>query len=114
MAQVLFSQLIMVGPTEEFLSRGVVQTGLNNSIRWSRRLAGLNFKGGTILASALFGVGHVSNLIAHPVRQVLPQAGEAALIGLVIGMLYDRYPNLWGASILHNVIDGLQAVIAYL
>lgn len=113
-AQVLFAQLVVVGPTEEFLSRGVVQTGFNNSMQLSWRFKGRTVKGGTVLASALFGLAHSTNLIAHPINEVAPQVVAAALIGLTIGLLYDRYPNLWGASILHNLINGLQAIIGFL
>jgi membrane protease YdiL (CAAX protease family) len=114
MAQSLLLPLVLVGPTEEFISRGVVQIGLNNSIAWTLRIRGLSVKGGTLISSVMFGLAHLVNLVAHPLGDVLPQVGGAAAIGLAIGLLYDRYPNLWGASILHNLIDGLQAVIRYL
>jgi membrane protease YdiL (CAAX protease family) len=113
-AQSVAMALVFVGPTEEFLSRGLVQTGLNDSIKWSLRIRSFRINGGTVVASVMFGVAHLSNLISNPFGDVLPQVFGATLIGLLIGFLYDRYPNLWGASILHNVIDGLQAILSYL
>ena len=113
MAQSLLMATVLVGPTEEFLSRGLVQTGLNNSITWALQVRSVQVRGGTILASVLFGLAHLANLFANPIGAVLPQVAGATFIGLVIGLLYDRYPNLWGASILHDVIDGLQAILVY-
>jgi membrane protease YdiL (CAAX protease family) len=114
MAEWLAMALVFVGPTEEFLSRGLVQTGLNNSVHWSLRFRSLRVNGGTLLASVMFGVAHLSNLLSSPLADVMPQVAGATLIGLAIGLMYDRFPNLWGASILHNVIDGLQAILSYL
>lgn len=114
MAQSLAMAIVFVGPTEEFLSRGLVQTGLRSSIQWSLRVRSLRVNGGTLLASVMFGVAHLSNLLSGPLSDVLPQVAGATMIGLAIGLMYDRFPNLWGASILHNVIDGLQAILSYL
>jgi membrane protease YdiL (CAAX protease family) len=114
MAQWLVMATVFVGPAEEFLSRGLVQTGLNNSVRWSLQVRSRRVKGGTLLASVMFGLAHLSNLLSSPLSDVLPQVAGATLIGLAIGLMYDRFPNLWGASILHNVIDGLQAILSYL
>lgn len=112
-AQALLFQLLLVGSTEEFVSRGLIQTGLNNSIGWALHFRSLQLKGGTMLAALLFGVAHLSNLATQPFALVLPQAATAALFGCVIGFFYDRSPNLWGASILHNIVDGLQTVVSY-
>lgn len=114
MAQSLLMALLFIGPSEEFLSRGLVQTGLNNSVPWSVQVRSLRINGGTLLASLMFGLAHLSNAVTNPLADVIPQVVGATLIGLAIGLLYDRYPNLWGASILHNVIDGLQAILSYL
>lgn len=114
MAQWLFMALALIGPTEEFLSRGLVQTGLNSSIAWSLSVRSVRLSGGTVVAAVLFGLAHLTNVFAHPIGDVLPQVAGATLIGLAIGVFYDRWPNLWGASVLHNIIDGLQAVVGYI
>ena len=113
-AQVLLMQAVLIGPTEEFLSRGLVQTALNNSIAWSFGYRSLQIKGGTMLAALLFGAAHLTNLFfSHPPGEVLAQAAFGVLFGLVIGVLYDRTANLWGASIFHDIVDGLQAVASF-
>ena len=58
-AQVLLFQAVLVGPTEEFMSRGLVQTAFNNSIAWSLGYRSLRIKGGIVLAALLFGAGHL-------------------------------------------------------
>ena len=113
MAQVLLMQAVLIGPTEEFVSRGLIQTGLNNSISWSFGYQSLRLKGGTMLAALLFGGAHLFNLISDPLGEVVAQAAFAAVFGLVVGILYDRTANLWGASIFHDIVDGLQAVASY-
>ena len=112
-AQVLLFQAVLVGPTEEFVSRGLVQTGLNNSIAWSFGYRSVRLKGGTMLGALLFGVAHLINLITQPPGVVLAQVAFAVLFGLVIGFLYDRTANLWGASIFHDIVDGLQAAASF-
>lgn len=112
--QSLLMALVFIGPTEEFLSRGLVQTGLNNSVPRSVQVRSFRIPGGTLLASLMFGLAHLSNAVTNPLVDVIPQVVGATLIGLAIGLLYDRYPNLWGASVLHNAIDGLQAILNYL
>ena len=114
MAQALLMALVLVGPTEEFLSRGLVQTGLNNSVPWSMRVRSLRINGGTLLASLMFGLAHLSNAVTNPLADVVAQVVGVTVIGVAIGLLYDRYPNVWGASILHNFIDGLQAILSYI
>lgn len=108
-AQQLLMQAVLIGPTEEFLSRGLVQTALNNSIAWSFSFHGLQIRAGTIGAALLFGSAHLTNLLFSQPAPVLAQAAFAVLFGLVVGILYDRTANLWGASIFHDIVDGLQA-----
>ena len=112
-AQVLLSQAVLVGPTEEFVSRGLIQTALNNSIAWSFGYRSFRLKGGTMLAALLFGAAHLTNLVVQPPGEVVAQAAFAVLFGLVVGFLYDRTANLWGASIFHDIVDGLQAVASF-
>ncbi|MEO8745086.1 MAG: CPBP family intramembrane glutamic endopeptidase [Candidatus Dormiibacterota bacterium] len=112
-AQELLMQAVLIGPTEEFVSRGLIQTALNNSIAWSFGYRSVRLKGGTMLGALLFGVAHLTNLVTQSPGVVLAQVAFAVVFGLVIGFLYDRTANLWGASIFHDIVDGLQAVASF-
>jgi membrane protease YdiL (CAAX protease family) len=99
-AQLVFLALV-VGPTEELLFRGVVQTGLRGSMgQW-----------GIILGAILFGLVHAINLAYQPLGATLQQVSAAIVIGLVFGVLYDRTRNLVGASLAHGAADFSGTVI---
>jgi membrane protease YdiL (CAAX protease family) len=102
----LVAAAFVVGPTEELLFRGVIQTGLNARL-----------KRGTVVASALFGLFHLINLGYQSIGTTLLQVFTAFVLGLVFGVLYDRTRNLVGASLAHSAAD-LSAtavpLIAYL
>ena len=49
-------EAFMPGIGEEFLFRGLVQRGLNQSIRWSFMVLGVEVKSGTLMTSLLFGL----------------------------------------------------------
>jgi membrane protease YdiL (CAAX protease family) len=103
-AQLVFLAFI-VGPTEEVLFRGLIQTSLNTSIRARVWLRSWPIGLGTVVAAALFGLFHLINVIYQPLGVTLQQAGTAVVIGLVFGVLYDRTKNLVGASLVHSVAD---------
>jgi membrane protease YdiL (CAAX protease family) len=103
-AQLLFLAFV-VGPTEELLFRGLIQTSLNGSIHarvWLRRWPiGL----GTVFGAVLFGLFHLINVVYKPLGATLQQVVTAVVIGLVFGVIYDRTKNLVGASLAHSVAD---------
>jgi len=93
-AQLVFLAFV-VGPTEELLFRGLIQTGLRESLgRW-----------GIVIGALLFGFFHLVNLATQPVGTTALQVLTAIVIGLVFGTLYDRTRNLVGASVAHSVAD---------
>ena len=93
-AQLVFLAFV-VGPTEELLFRGVVQTGLRQSLsEW-----------GIVVGALLFGFIHVINLVSQPLGATALQVLIAIVTGLVFGVLYDRTRNLVGASLAHSVGD---------
>jgi CAAX protease family protein len=86
---------IVVGPTEELLFRGLIQTGLRASLgRW-----------GIVIGALAFGFFHLINLASQPLGTTALQVFTAFVIGLVFGVLYDRTRNLVGASLAHGVAD---------
>ncbi|MCL4543472.1 MAG: CPBP family intramembrane metalloprotease [Chloroflexi bacterium] len=110
---VLF-QAVLVGVAEEFVMRGIVQTGLNHSIAWVVRVGAAEFKGGTILAALLFALTHLVSLITQPLDTVLGDVLLAFPVGLLLGYFYDHTHNVWGAIIGHNIVDGLSTIIGLL
>jgi uncharacterized protein len=93
-AQLVFLAFV-VGPTEELLFRGLIQTGLRESLgRW-----------GIVSGALLFGFFHLINLGYQPLGATALQVLTAIVIGLVFGVLYDRTRNLVGASLAHSVAD---------
>jgi uncharacterized protein len=93
-AQLVFLAFV-VGPTEELLFRGLIQTGLRESLgRW-----------GIVFGALLFGFFHLVNLVSQPLGTTALQVLTAIVIGLVFGALYDRTRNLVGASLAHGAAD---------
>jgi membrane protease YdiL (CAAX protease family) len=93
-AQLVFLAFV-VGPTEELLFRGLIQTGLRESMgQW-----------GIVIGALLFGFFHLINLLSQPLGATVLQVLTAIVIGLVFGVLYDRTRNLVGASLAHSVAD---------
>jgi membrane protease YdiL (CAAX protease family) len=103
-----------VGPTEEAVFRGLIQTALNCSIRAEIRLGALPVRVGTVVGALFFGAFHLVNLAYQPLAPTVLQAATAAVLGLVFGILYDRTRNLIGASLAHNLSDLSGTVIPLL
>ncbi len=122
LAVVIFWIIMMclfVGVSEEFLFRGVIQTGLNNSRLGSWKLWRLRI--GTLIAAIVFASMHLFGYHAYRTmagmssRQalgiVISQFVAALVLGLIFGQLYDRKRNIWGVVVLHNIVDGASYVV---
>jgi membrane protease YdiL (CAAX protease family) len=105
-AELVFLALV-VGPTEELLFRGLIQSGLNGSVSGELQLFGWRLRLGTVLAAIFFGLWHLVNLPFQPLGATVEQVLTAAVVGLVIGVVYDRTSNLIGAAVLHSLLDFL-------
>ncbi len=102
-------ELTAPGLGEEFLWRGLIQTGLNTSLPY--RLPILGGVGvGTILASLGFGATHLGN--GGPHSLMILQVCSATVGGLILGIGYERTNNIWGAVIVHNLSN--IALFAYI
>lgn len=111
LAAMLF-QGIMSGLGEEFLFRGLIQTGLNNSISARVRVGTVTIGTGTILTAVLFGGLHLLNVAyGEPIAIAVVQASFGCLVGLALGIGYERTNNLWGAVITHNIANVVNAVL---
>src|SRR5207253_7812306 len=62
LAAQLVALALLVGPSEELLFRGVIQTSLNGSIHAATRWRGWRISLGTVVAAVLFGLFHLVNL----------------------------------------------------
>jgi membrane protease YdiL (CAAX protease family) len=69
------------------------------------RLLGWPLRLGTVLAAVAFGLSHLVNLTYQPIGTTAEQVLIAIVIGLVIGVVYDRTRNLIGAAVLHGLLD---------
>jgi membrane protease YdiL (CAAX protease family) len=96
---------VLVGISEEFMFRGQIQTGLNNSIEKILRVGRLNVRLGTVLAALIFAAFHSRDILAVPF---------AFSFGIVVGHYYQKTGNLWGAVIIHNLVDLLGSLIPLL
>jgi len=103
-AQLVFLAFV-VGPTEELLFRGLIQTSLNGSIQARVWIRSWPIGLGTVIGAILFGLFHLVNVVYQPLGATLQQVVTAVVIGLVFGVLYDRTRNLVGASLAHSVAD---------
>jgi membrane protease YdiL (CAAX protease family) len=97
--------LLVVGPSEELLFRGLIQTGINGSLSAELKLWGWPLRLGTVLAAVAFGLSHLVNLTYQSIGGTAEQVLIAIVIGLVIGVVYDRTHNLIGAAVLHGLLD---------
>lgn len=101
------------GLGEEFLWRGLIQSGLDGSLNVRVRFRGYEVGLGTLITALAFGAAHLGNLGAQPFQITIIQATSATAGGLILGIGYERTQNLWGAIIAHNVADlFLLALIA--
>jgi len=97
--------IVLVGISEEFVFRGLVQTGLNNSLKKTLKLGKGSIRLGTILAALAFAALHFSD-----VSSIL----FAFVFGILVGHFYDKTNSIWGAVIIHNMVDLLALIIPIL
>ena len=114
LAAQLVALALVVGPSEELLFRGVIQTSLNRSIHAAMRWRGWRLPLGTLFAAVLFGLFHLVNLGFQPLATTLEQVAVGIALGLVIGVLYDRTGNLIGAGLFHSVADFSGTALPFL
>ena len=104
---------LVVGPTEELVFRGLIQTGVNGSLHSEISFHGWPLRLGTLLAALVFGLWHLVNLSYQAWGSTLEQVLAATIVGLVIGVVYDRTRNLIGAAILHSLLDLMGTVMPW-
>lgn len=103
--------LMTAGFTEEFFFRGILQTRLAAGLR-SNVLA-------VLAASFLFGVYHLPYAYLHPrwpshgdwAAAAGAAFGQAIPMGLILGTLYAKRPNLLACAVLHAMVNLLPGVV---
>ena len=94
--------LLVVGPVEEVLFRGVVQGGLRRAFDAAPAV---------LLASLLFGLVHLSALEGTAGQQ-WAYVAVVVVLGCVLGVLYERTDNVLVPGLAHGVYNaGIYAVL---
>jgi membrane protease YdiL (CAAX protease family) len=88
----VLSAVILAPIVEELCFRGLI---LNRSLYWMPKWAAL------LLQGVLFGVMHLN----------VPQGIFAALVGILLGMLYIRYRSLWVSIAAHLAVNGISTLV---
>lgn len=96
--------IIIVGPAEELLFRGLVQGRIKRAI---------GPVGAIIIASAVFASIHIPGLIGTPMR-LIATVSVIFVLALILGSLYEITGNLVIPAIVHGLFNAIQFFLAYL
>lgn len=86
---------------EELYLRGLLQNIIE---KWfgARKNASLY---AILIASLLFGVGHIVGALGQPVPVIIAKTVWATALGVYFGALYVKTRNLWVPIVLHFIVD---------
>ena len=92
---------IGVGIMEELYLRGLLQNIIE---KWfgKRKNASLY---AILIASVLFGLGHIFGALGQPVATVICKTVWATVLGIYFGAVYVKTKNLWVPIILHLIVN---------
>ncbi|MFC7187293.1 CPBP family intramembrane glutamic endopeptidase [Halorubrum yunnanense] len=93
--------LLVVGPVEEALFRGVVQGGIRRAFDAGPAI---------LLASLAFGLVHLPSVSGTP-GQRWAYVAVVVVLGAVLGALYERTGNVWVPGLAHGVYNGVIYVV---
>lgn len=96
--------LIFVGPVEEYVFRGVIQSTFTRFV---------NFKIGIVFASISFGLIHIS-ATGGPSLESIPYVVTASLLGGVLGYYYEETGNIIVPMLAHGVYNSILMFIVFL
>ena len=95
---------LLVGPGEELMFRGAIQGMLGEGFpRWVA----------VALASAVFAVVHVTNVLGSPVVQVLTYLSIIFVLSLILGAVYERTSNILVPAFVHGTYNSLVVLSIY-
>lgn len=95
-AAMIAVSLLVVGPAEELLLRGVVQGGLRRSFGAAPAI---------LIAALMFGVLH-GNIEGTVVEQVA-YMGVTVILGSILGVLYERTDNVLVPGFAHGLYNAI-------
>lgn len=95
--------ILLVGPGEELLYRGIVQEKIKHAI---------GPVGAIIIASAVFASIHVFGLIGSPTQMVVTLS-VIFVLALILGSLYEISGNLLIPAVVHGLFNAIQFLVAY-
>ncbi|MDE6014775.1 MAG: CPBP family intramembrane metalloprotease [Acetatifactor sp.] len=92
---------IGVGIMEELYLRGLLQNIIE---KWfgERKSASLY---AILIASTLFGLGHIFGALGQPIATVICKTVWATALGIYFGAVYVKTKNLWVPIVLHLIIN---------
>ena len=105
---------VLVGVSEEFLFRGLIQKSISYEPDPQVNLSLFNTSWSNVIASLLYGLSHLVNLLSKPVSFVFPQVLYTILFGLALGHVYIKSGRLVEPIIIHNLADGMEYTLEYL
>jgi len=89
---------LLIGVSEEFLCRGIFYNVIFNKYR--------NVHVAVFVSSAIFGAGHLLNLIVGAsLDETLLQVLYAFAFGVLVAAIYARCKNIWAVVLLHALFD---------
>ena len=101
----LFSQLLLVGTSEELFFRGLLTTWLMKC--YPSRLAGLSV--GVVIVAILFALVQFYKLLfGFPMGKVLIFMLGALFYGLLLGGIYQKTKSLLAPVIIHNLANSVM------
>jgi membrane protease YdiL (CAAX protease family) len=96
--------LFIVGPAEELLFRGVIQTRLRETFG---PVAGVG------IATTLFAFAHITGFLPGSLGGALLGVSVLLLVGLVLGAVYEYTDNLVVVAAIHGLYNLTQATFGY-
>jgi membrane protease YdiL (CAAX protease family) len=106
-------QWVFVGPFEETITRGLVQTHLMNKLRGTVTLFRWDFHIGSVITALIFGLGHFGPHVffGGSWLSLVPHLAFATAYGLCSSYIYQETRSLAGPVLMHNIVDGVLASI---
>lgn len=113
----LFVFFLFVGPMEELVFRGYMQSRLNEAFGRPYQFFGISWGAGLIIASLLFGLLHVfkspfNPLIGNYSLSLLSGLGTF-LTGMIMGFIREKTGTIVAPSILHSTCDFVMEFFMY-
>jgi membrane protease YdiL (CAAX protease family) len=96
--------IFIVGPTEELLFRGVIQTRLRETFSPAA---------GVGIATTIFAFAHITDLLSGSLGGALLGVAVLLLVGLVLGVVYEYTDNLVVVAAIHGLYNLTQGLLGY-